>query len=99
MIRARELLTEDEAAVRAALADRDADGTAGTADDDTAPVPRVAALVADRAAERALVDRLIALGTARERTAAEAAARTAELAQALADRAFATEEEARAWSP
>ncbi|OUE12101.1 AAA family ATPase [Clavibacter michiganensis] len=96
VIRARELLTEDEAAVRAALADRDADGTAGTADDDTAPVPRVAALVADRAAERALVDRLIALGTARERTAAEAAARTAELAQALADRAFATEEEARA---
>ncbi|MDO4031584.1 AAA family ATPase [Clavibacter michiganensis] len=99
VIRARELLTEDEAAVRAALADRDGDGTAGTAhtaDDDTAPVPRVAALVADRAAERALVDRLIALGTARERTAAEAAARTAELAQALADRAFATEEEARA---
>ncbi|MDO4069572.1 SbcC/MukB-like Walker B domain-containing protein, partial [Clavibacter michiganensis] len=96
VIRARELLTEDEAAVRAALADRDADGTAGTADDDTAPVPRVAALVADRAAERALVDRLIALGTARERTTAEAAARTAELAQALADRAFATEEEARA---
>ncbi|WP_316313195.1 hypothetical protein, partial [Clavibacter michiganensis] len=75
MIRARELLTEDEAAVRAALADRDGDGTAGTAhtaDDDTAPVPCVAALVADRAAERALVDRLIALGTARERTAAEA---------------------------
>ncbi len=99
VIRARELLTEDEAAVRAALADRDGDGTAGTAhtaDDDTAPVPRVAALVADRAAERALVDRLIALSTARERTAAEAAARTAELAQALADRAFATEEEARA---
>ncbi|MBW8025717.1 SMC family ATPase [Clavibacter michiganensis subsp. michiganensis] len=99
VIRARELLTEDEAAVRAALADRDGDGTAGTAhtaDDDTAPVPRVAALVAARAAERALVDRLIALGTARERTAAEAAARTAELAQALADRAFATEEEARA---
>uniref|UniRef100_UPI00292E689E SbcC/MukB-like Walker B domain-containing protein n=1 Tax=Clavibacter michiganensis TaxID=28447 RepID=UPI00292E689E len=99
VIRARELLTEDEAAVRAALAARDGDGPAGTAhtaDDDTAPVPRVAALVADRAAERALVDRLIALGTARERTAAEAAARTAELAQALADRAFATEEEARA---
>ncbi|WP_316289119.1 SMC family ATPase [Clavibacter michiganensis] len=99
VIRARELLTEDEAAVRAALAARDGDGTAGPAhpaDDDPAPVPRVAALVADRAAERALVDRLIALGTARERTAAEAAARTAELAQALADRAFATEEEARA---
>ncbi len=96
VIRARALRTEDEAAVRAALADRDADGTAGTADDDTAPVPRVAALVADRAAERALVDRLIALGTARERTAAEAAARTAALAPPLADRAFAPEEEARA---
>ncbi|UKF25751.1 AAA family ATPase [Clavibacter seminis] len=97
VIRARELLTEDEAAVRAALAERDADDTDGAdTDDDTAPVPRVAALVADRAAERALVDRLIALGTARERTAAEAAARAAELDQALADRSFATEEDARA---
>ncbi|MBF4620858.1 AAA family ATPase [Clavibacter sp. VKM Ac-2542] len=104
VIRARELLTEDEAAVRAALAERDADrldaetdaaDANGTAADDAA-VPRVAALVADRAAERALVDRLIALGTARERTAAEASARAAELAQALADRSFATEEEARA---
>ncbi|WP_435093406.1 AAA family ATPase [Clavibacter michiganensis] len=104
VIRARELLTQDEAAVRAALAERDADrldaetdaaDANGTAADDAA-VPRVAALVADRAAERALVDRLIALGTARERTAAEAAARAAELDQALADRSFATEEEARA---
>ncbi|WP_435080960.1 AAA family ATPase [Clavibacter michiganensis] len=103
VIRARELLTQDEAAVRAALAERDADrldaetdaaDANGTAADDAA-VPRVAALVADRAAERALVDRLIALGTARERTAAEASARAAELAQALADRSFATEEEAR----
>ncbi|PPF59840.1 SMC family ATPase [Clavibacter michiganensis] len=101
VIRARELLTEDEAAVRAALAQRDADGADNDNDNDndndgTAPVPRVAALVTDRAAERALVDRLIALRTARERTAAEAAARAAELAEALADRSFATEEEARA---
>lgn len=99
VIRARELLAEDEAAVRAALAERDADGADNDNDNDndgTAPVPRVAALVTDRAAERALVDRLIALRTARERTAAEAAARAAELAEALADRSFATEEEARA---
>ncbi|RII85522.1 SMC family ATPase, partial [Clavibacter californiensis] len=70
VIRARELLTEDEAAVRAALAQRDADGADTDNDNDndndgTAPVPRVAALVTDRAAERALVDRLIALRTAR----------------------------------
>ncbi|WP_236688784.1 SbcC/MukB-like Walker B domain-containing protein [Clavibacter michiganensis] len=95
MIRARELLVEDEAAVRAGLAERDADGHA-TDDADTDDTPRVAALVADRAAERALVDRLIALAAARERTAADAAERAAELAQALAERSFTTEEEARA---
>ncbi|MBM7412910.1 exonuclease SbcC [Clavibacter michiganensis] len=98
VVRARELRAEDEAAVRAVLAERDADGHAiDEADEsDTADAPRVAALVADRAAERALVDSLIALAGARERTAADAAARAAELAQALADHDFATEEEARA---
>ncbi|OUE20334.1 Nuclease SbcCD subunit C [Clavibacter michiganensis] len=94
-IRARELLAEDEAAVRTVLAERDADEHA-TDDADTADAPRVAALVADRAAERALVDRLMALAAARERTAADADARAAELAQALAERSFASEEEARA---
>ncbi|MET3802942.1 exonuclease SbcC [Clavibacter michiganensis] len=103
VVRARELRTEDEAAVRAVLAEREAAGHgAGTADEsetahgDAADAPRVAALVADRAAERALVDRLIALAAARARTSADAAARAAELAQALADQAFPTEEEARA---
>jgi exonuclease SbcC len=94
VIRARELLVEDEAAVRAVLAERDADAAGSDPVDDAAP--RVAALVADRAAERALVDRLIALAAARERTAADAAARAAELAQALAVHDFATEDEARA---
>jgi exonuclease SbcC len=97
VIRARELLMEDEAAVRAVLAERDADAAGPDpvvdCDDDA---PRVAALVTDRAAERALVDRLIALAAARERTAADAADRASELAQALAERSFATEEEARA---
>jgi exonuclease SbcC len=102
VIRARELLAEDQAAVRAVLAEREADGPetdtaeGAVAAGDAADAPRVAALVADRAAERALVDRLMALAAARERTAADAAARTAELAQALADQAFPTEEEARA---
>ncbi|MBF4617645.1 SMC family ATPase [Clavibacter sp. VKM Ac-2873] len=105
VIRAGELLAEDEAAVRAVLAERDAPQDAERDPDGSGPAggsgatadtARVAALVAERAAERALVDRLIALGTARERTAADAAARAAELAQALADRSFATEEEARA---
>ncbi|QOD44349.1 AAA family ATPase [Clavibacter zhangzhiyongii] len=91
VIRARELRAEDEAAVRAVLGGEDADAADGA---DGAP--RVAALVADRADERALVERLLALSAARERTAAEAAARAAELARALADQSFATEEEARA---
>jgi exonuclease SbcC len=86
--RARELRAEDEAAVRAVLADEEAGDTGSPA--------RVAALVADRAAERALVERLIALAAARERTAADAAARADELAQALAAGSFATEEDARA---
>ncbi|WP_445444867.1 AAA family ATPase [Clavibacter sp. km3a] len=95
VIRARELRAEDEAAVRAVLGGEDADAAddAGAAD---AGAPRVAALVVDRADERALVERLLALSAARERTAAEAAARAAELARALADQSFATEEEARA---
>ncbi|MBM7389338.1 exonuclease SbcC [Clavibacter michiganensis] len=97
VIRARELLAEDQAAVRAVLAEREADAPeTDTADGDAADAPRVAALVADRAAERAVVDRLIALAAARVRTAADAAARAAELAQALDDQAFPTEEEARA---
>ncbi|MFT2707164.1 AAA family ATPase [Clavibacter zhangzhiyongii] len=91
VIRARELRAEDEAAVRAVLGGEDADDT-----DAADGAPRVAALVADRAHERALVERLLALSAARERTAAEAAARAAELARALADQSFATEEEARA---
>ncbi|WP_086515982.1 AAA family ATPase, partial [Clavibacter michiganensis] len=82
--RARELRAEDDAAVRAVLGD---DGTGDS---------RVAALVADRAAERTLVERLIALAANRERTTAEAVARAAELAEALSAGSFATEAEARA---
>ncbi|QGV65916.1 AAA family ATPase [Clavibacter nebraskensis] len=99
VMRARELLVEDEAAVRAVLAERDAQRDADAAGPDPvddADTPRVAALVADRAAERALVDRLIALAAARERTAADAAARAVELADALAAQSFATEADARA---
>ncbi|ALD12023.1 AAA family ATPase [Clavibacter capsici] len=82
--RARELRAEDEAAVRAVLGEEDAGGS------------RVAALVADRAAERALVERLVALAATRERTAADADARAAELVEALAAGSFATEADARA---
>ena len=99
VIRARELLAEDEAAVRAVHAERDADegeACGHEADDADADAPRVAALVADRAAERAVVDRLLALAAARERAAADAAARAAEFAQALADHDFATADGARA---
>ncbi|RII85274.1 SMC family ATPase, partial [Clavibacter michiganensis] len=70
VIRARELLAEDQAAVRAVLAERETDGPetdtaeGAVAAGDAADAPRVAALVADRAAERALVDRLIALAAA-----------------------------------
>ncbi|MFS4505655.1 AAA family ATPase [Clavibacter sp. Sh2141] len=96
VIRARELHAEDEAAVRAVLAAEDAEEDDADADTADAAPSRVAALVADRADERALVERLLALAATRERTAADAAARAAELAQALADRSFATEERARA---
>ncbi|QIS38379.1 AAA family ATPase [Clavibacter capsici] len=83
-IRARELRAEDEAAVRAVLGEEDAGDS------------RVAALVADRAAERALVERLVALAATRERTAADADARADELVEALAAGSFATEADARA---
>ncbi|WP_445337899.1 AAA family ATPase [Clavibacter sp. CFBP 8614] len=110
--RARERLAEDTEAVRAALraagvdpgiapADAartaDADGPGdGDADADASATPRVAALVADRADERALVERLLALAADRARTAADAEARAAELADALAARSFASEDDARA---
>jgi len=104
VIRARERLAEDAEAVRAALRDAgaepvsasDAAAAAAAADTDTPDTPRVAALVADRAEERALVERLLALAADRARTAAEAEARATELADALAARSFATEDEARA---
>ncbi|MBT1635363.1 AAA family ATPase [Clavibacter michiganensis] len=110
VIRARERLAEDAEAVRAALraagaqpdaaSDASASDAAAAADDDTATdapdTPRVAALVADRAEERALVERLLALAADRARTAAEAEARATELADALAARSFATEDQARA---
>lgn len=90
--RARELHDADRAAVQAVLAEETAHADARPDGD----APRVAALVADRAEERALVDRLLALAATRERSATEAAARAAELARALADQSLATEEEARA---
>ena len=102
VIRARERLAEDADAVRAALRDAGADAALDDhrvhPDDaaDTPTTPRVAALVADRADERALVERILALAADRARTSAEAEARAAELADALAAQSFATEADARA---
>ena len=104
MIRARELCADDEAAVRAVLAARtaevaaeaEASAAAAAERDPEGASPRVAALVADRAEERALVERLVALAATRERTAADAASRAAELARTLEDQSIATEEAARA---
>ncbi|OUE07980.1 Nuclease SbcCD subunit C [Clavibacter michiganensis] len=102
-VRARELCADDEAAVRAVLAARAAEveaeaevsADAAAERDPEGASPRVAALVADRAEERALVERLVALAATRERTAADAASRAAELARTLEDQSIATEEAAR----
>ncbi|PPF66018.1 SMC family ATPase [Clavibacter michiganensis] len=106
VVRARELCADDEAAVRAVLAARAAEveveaeaevsADAAAERDPESASPRVAALVADRAEERALVERLVALAATRERTAADAASRAAELARTLEDQSIATEEAARA---